>query len=183
MPPFALISKRLVDTPTTATHIGLNIYFGLRAFAACLGLDVAHRRCTLAYLNPEEFNADVLAAWSTDVEADGFVDPSDYRDPDIVCHVNASNARGYATVAAGDAITFQWRGWPLNHHGPVLSYMAHCDSDSDSKGGACATVDKSQLEFFEVQRAGLLDPDILSDPSSAASLVASMTRIRSGSSS
>lgn len=110
--------------------------------------------------DPKIDNPSLLAAWSTSVEEDGWIGFGSYDLPDIVCHVNATNPLGYAPVAAGDRIHLQWMGWPEGHHGPVLTYLAHCGDDSQS----CAEKDKTELEFFEIGRAGLLDPDVKSAP-------------------
>ncbi|KAH7322625.1 glycosyl hydrolase family 61-domain-containing protein [Stachybotrys elegans] len=102
----------------------------------------------------EDTNPDILAAWSTDVgPEDGWVGLEDYQSPDIICHVNGTNAKGYVTVEAGDRISFQWLGWPESHHGPALTYLAYCGDASDS----CVEVDKRELEFFKIGRGGLLN--------------------------
>ncbi|KAH8175120.1 glycosyl hydrolase family 61 domain-containing protein [Sarocladium implicatum] len=105
--------------------------------------------------DPRGTNADILTAWSTQVEEDGWVGVNDYNTSDIICHVNATNSLGYASVAGGDKISWQWAGWPESHKGPVLTYMARCGTD----GQSCAEQDMASLEFFETGRAGLLDPD------------------------
>lgn len=99
-------------------------------------------------------NPPVLAAWSTDVDDDGWVGELDYAQPDIICHLNAGNANGNAPVEAGDFITFQWNGWPESHHGPIITYMAYCGQDAS----ACMVTDKTELEFFGVDAVGLIDP-------------------------
>lgn len=106
----------------------------------------------------------LLAAWSTSVAEDGWIGFSSYDLPDIVCHVNASSPSGYAPISAGDRIHLQWMGWPEGHHGPVLTYLARCGDHSS----ACGEANKTELEFFEIGRAGLLDPDIKSAPYEAA---------------
>lgn len=99
-------------------------------------------------------NPPVLAAWSTEVIDDGWVGEQDYHTPDIVCHVNASNANGIAPIEAGDFLTFQWNGWPESHHGPIITYMAYCGPDA----GSCMAAEKTELEFFAVDAVGLIDP-------------------------
>lgn len=104
--------------------------------------------------DPRGTNDDILAAWYTEVEEDGWIGLNDYETPNMACHLNAENAQGYATIAAGERVSWFWMGWPESHKGPVLTYMAYCGADSES----CATVNKTSLEFFEISRAALLDP-------------------------
>ena len=73
-----------------------------------------------------------------------------YGSSDIICHENATNAKGHAAVAAGEKINIQWTTWPSSHHGPVISYLADC-------GDSCETVDKTTLEFFKIDGVGLVD--------------------------
>jgi hypothetical protein len=47
-------------------------------------------------------------------------------------------------------MTLEWTAWPSSHHGPVIDYLASCN-------GACSTVDKTTLEFFKIDEAGLID--------------------------
>ncbi|RDW67049.1 hypothetical protein BP5796_09798 [Coleophoma crateriformis] len=99
---------------------------------------------------PYESNPPAVVAWTTPNTANGFISPSQYNSSDIICHESATNAQGYATVAAGDSISIQWTAWPSGHHGPVLDYLANCGSD-------CTTVDKTTLEFFKIDGVGLID--------------------------
>ncbi|RKU40964.1 glycoside hydrolase 61 [Coniochaeta pulveracea] len=86
--------------------------------------------------------------WITTVTDNGFVSPSAFGDPDIICHRGATPANGHAVVAAGEKISLQWLvPWPDSHHGPVLDYLANCN-------GPCETVDKTSLEFFKIDGAG-----------------------------
>jgi cellulase len=43
----------------------------------------------------------------------------------------------------------EWNTWPSSHKGPVIDYLASCN-------GACSTVDKTTLEFFKIDEAGLI---------------------------
>ena len=99
-------------------------------------------------------NADILAAWSTEVPDDGWVGELDYAKPDMICHLDARAPNGNAPVRAGDNVTFLWNGWPESHHGPVLTYMAYCGKEADS----CMRTDKTELEFFGIDAVGLIDP-------------------------
>lgn len=84
----------------------------------------------------------------------GFIAPDAYASSDIICHKNATNAGGYASVQAGDHIEVYWSAWPSSHHGPVIDMLARCDDD-------CTTVDKTTLEFFKIAAAGLADDSTL----------------------
>ncbi|KAK1976522.1 family 61 glycosyl hydrolase [Colletotrichum cereale] len=131
--------------------------------AGLVGLALGHSRVTnfavdgASYegFNPRSTTPKVLAAWATSVENDGWVGIESYGKPDIVCHINATNARAHAPVAAGDTIGFQWQGWPESHHGPVLTYLAYCGEE----GGSCEAADKTRLNFFAIDKVGLVDPD------------------------
>ncbi|EKG11261.1 Glycoside hydrolase family 61 [Macrophomina phaseolina MS6] len=93
--------------------------------------------------------APVVIGWAIPEDQDnGFVAPSAYSDPDIICHKGASNAQTYATVAAGEKIDIEWTTWPDSHKGPVISYLAPC-------GGDCTTVDKETLKFVKIDQGGL----------------------------
>lgn len=102
----------------------------------------------------DPYNSDppVNIGWQTPNLSNGFVEPDDAGTDSIICHTDATNAAGYATVAAGDRIYIQWEPnpWPESHHGPVLDYLANC-------GESCATVDKTTLEFFKIDGPGLID--------------------------
>lgn len=106
----------------------------------------------------------VVVGWSTpEDQSNGFVNA--YTDPDIICHLGATNAQTSATVKAGGSVELQWTVWPESHHGPVIGklpihecailltqidYLASCNGD-------CKTVDKTTLEFFKIDGVGLID--------------------------
>ncbi|KAK8044195.1 glycosyl hydrolase family 61-domain-containing protein [Apiospora rasikravindrae] len=75
-----------------------------------------------------------------------------YQSPDIICHRGGANGHGHAPVKAGGQIHVQWNGWPQNHRGPVLDYLADCGASG------CETVDKTKLNFFKISQAGLVTP-------------------------
>jgi cellulase len=137
--------------------------------ASALSGTHAHSHITNMIVNGESYqgfstkvpagtNPAVLAAWSTTVgPSDGWIGHKAYRTPDIVCHVNASNAQGFAPLDAGDRVHFQWQGWPESHKGPALTALAWCGGDGTA--AACAEADKTELEFFQIGAAGLMDPD------------------------
>ena len=92
-----------------------------------------------------------VIGWSSTATDLGFVAPDAFGSPDIICHRGSENAQGYAEVAAGDSIFFQWNTWPDSHKGPVIDYLAPCGS------AGCGSVDKTTLEFFKISEAGLVD--------------------------
>ncbi|KAL4875270.1 glycosyl hydrolase family 61-domain-containing protein [Aspergillus karnatakaensis] len=135
----------------------------LLAFASFLATVSAHGHVTNVIVNgvsypgwdinsyPYMGEPPVVAAWETPNTGGGPVDVSaGYTNPDIICNLNATNAKGYITVAAGDSISLQWTVWPESHHGPVLDYLASCNGD-------CSSVDKTALEFFKIDGVGLVD--------------------------
>jgi cellulase len=86
-------------------------------------------------------------AWNTD---NGPVYSKDVNSPDVICSINATNAKLYATpVNAGSTINLRWTTWPESHHGPILSYLADCNGD-------CVTVDKRELKWFKIAEMGQL---------------------------
>ncbi|KAK4453964.1 glycosyl hydrolase family 61-domain-containing protein [Podospora aff. communis PSN243] len=105
----------------------------------------------LANVFPYQQNPPVVAGWTAGNTDNGFVGPEAFASPDIICHRSATNAKGHAVVAAGDSIFIQWDTWPESHHGPVIDYLANCGASG------CETVDKTSLEFFKIDEAGLVD--------------------------
>lgn len=96
--------------------------------------------------------APVVAGWSDpDDLSNGFISPDAYGTSDIICHLSATNAKGYVNVTAGTEVNLQWTTWPSSHHGPVLDYLAAC------AGNDCTTVDKTTLKFFKIDGVGLID--------------------------
>ncbi|KAB5570001.1 glycosyl hydrolase family 61-domain-containing protein [Coniochaeta sp. 2T2.1] len=98
---------------------------------------------------PEKPNnpANVIG-WSTTATDDGFVPPSNYSTADIICHRDATPAKAHVPIRAGDKLNIQWNGWPLSHHGPVLSYLAPC-----SGADGCASADKTKLSFSKIDNS------------------------------
>jgi cellulase len=94
----------------------------------------------------------VVVGWANGATDNGFVSPDAYGSPDIICHRDAENAQGRAQVAAGDTIFIQWDTWPDAHKGPILDYLAPCGDQG------CASVDKTDLEFFKISEVGMVDP-------------------------
>lgn len=88
--------------------------------------------------------------WAEDATDLGFVDGSGYAGNDIICHKDATPGAISADVKAGGKVELQWTDWPESHHGPVITYLANCNGD-------CSSVDKTALEFFKIDEAGLID--------------------------
>ncbi|OTA99278.1 glycoside hydrolase family 61 protein, partial [Hypoxylon sp. CI-4A] len=88
--------------------------------------------------------------WSNGATDNGFVLSSALQDPDIICHLNASNAALSAPVAAGGKVGITWNQWPDSHKGPVIDYLADC-------GGDCSAVDKTTLKWFKIDESGQLE--------------------------
>ncbi|KAI1470487.1 lytic polysaccharide monooxygenase [Daldinia caldariorum] len=87
--------------------------------------------------------------WSNGAKDNGFVLSSALQDPDIICHLDATNAALSAPVSAGGDVEITWNQWPDSHKGPVIDYLADC-------GGDCSTVDKTTLKWFKIAEAGQL---------------------------
>ncbi|KAL3462032.1 glycosyl hydrolase family 61-domain-containing protein [Aspergillus heterothallicus] len=92
-----------------------------------------------------------VIAWSENATDLGFINTTGYTGGDIICHQDAENAALYATITAGSTVESQWDDWADNHHGPVIEYLARCDTD-------CSTIDKYALKWFKISPKGLIDP-------------------------
>ncbi|KFA46852.1 hypothetical protein S40293_05616 [Stachybotrys chartarum IBT 40293] len=90
--------------------------------------------------------ADDSVGWVAQNLDNGFVEPSAFSDPDIVCHRDATPPSNAAVVAAGGSVTLQWNTWPESHHGPVIDYLA-----AYSEGA-----DKTSLSFAKIAETGLV---------------------------
>ncbi|KAF2820769.1 endoglucanase IV precursor [Ophiobolus disseminans] len=83
--------------------------------------------------------------------------------PDIIAHRDASPSPYTAEVIAGSKVIFHWyhegtcgsgsgeSGWDCSHHGFTATYLAIC------KNSDCSKVDKTQLQFFKIHQAALID--------------------------
>lgn len=100
---------------------------------------------------PYQSNPPTVIGWGTSATDLGFVAPDAFSSGDIVCHRDGANAKGHATVAAGDKVFVQWNTWPASHKGPVIDYLANCGDSG------CETVEKTSLKFFKIAEAGLID--------------------------
>ncbi|RYP07345.1 hypothetical protein DL764_002561 [Monosporascus ibericus] len=89
-------------------------------------------------------------AWSNGATDNGFVLSADVSNPDIICHLDATNGALIAPVAAGGDVSLTWNQWPESHKGPVIDYLADC-------GGDCSTVDKTTLKWFKIKELGQLE--------------------------
>ncbi|TVY41616.1 Endoglucanase [Lachnellula subtilissima] len=86
--------------------------------------------------------------WYEDALDSGFIPPSEYQDPNIICHKDGRNANTSATVAAGSTVEFQWTQPWAHNIGPMLTYVANCNGD-------CKTVDKTTLKFVKIDESGI----------------------------
>jgi len=113
-------------------------------------------RWTIGLKNYTGFNPTV-APWAPDQgtiswpawnDNTGPIYSSDVNSPDIICSINATNAKIYASpIAAGSTINLHWTTWPDSHHGPIFSYLAACNGD-------CTKVNKLQLKWFKIAELG-----------------------------
>ncbi|KAI1436487.1 glycosyl hydrolase family 61-domain-containing protein [Xylaria sp. CBS 124048] len=103
--------------------------------------------------NPSLPDAHPLAiAWSNAAFDQSFVNPTGYTSEEIICHRDAQNANAHALISAGDHVQIQWNGWPIDHKGPMMNYLASCGENQP-----CEDVDKNGLRFFKISELGLLD--------------------------
>ncbi|KAK2033088.1 family 61 glycosyl hydrolase [Colletotrichum zoysiae] len=136
---------------------------GIVAILACAATVAAHGHVTnivvngVSYRNyipvqdPYTNNPPLVAGWTIDQRDNGFVGPEAYNAPDIICHKQAVSGKGRITVAANDTVQLQWTEWPESHKGPVIDWLANCN-------GPCNLIDKTDLRFFKIDGAGLIDP-------------------------
>lgn len=103
------------------------------------------------FKHPYQPEVPTVVGWTNTATDSGFVSPDKYNTPDIICHLDATNAKGHARVAAGGSVWLQWNDWPESHSGPVLDYLASCGDDG------CESVDKTDLKFFKIDEKGLID--------------------------
>lgn len=69
----------------------------------------------------------VTAGWDALNQDNGFVEPAALGTADINCHKSATSSKAYASVNAGDKITFYWNSWADSHKGPIINYIAPCN--------------------------------------------------------
>jgi cellulase len=92
---------------------------------------------------------DNKVGWITPGDTDwGFVLPTSYNAPDIICHKGGYPATAAVEVAAGGQLEITWDQWPVSHHGPVIDYLAPAGTDDISK------IDKGSLQFVKIAEAG-----------------------------
>ncbi|KAK4464101.1 glycosyl hydrolase family 61-domain-containing protein [Cladorrhinum samala] len=105
---------------------------------------------------PGKANYPDRVGWSSSNIDDGFVSPRNYSTPEIICHLSGAPPKAHAPIRAGDRLHVQWNGWPQNHVGPVLSYLAPCKNTQDG----CGSVDKTALRWTKIDDSApvLIDP-------------------------
>lgn len=101
---------------------------------------------------PFKSDPPTVVGWTAGKTNMGPVTPAAYDSEDIICHVNAKPAGGYASVKAGDEIEAYWTDWPDSHKGPITHMLANCHGD-------CTTVSKTDLKFFKIAAVGLVNDD------------------------
>ncbi|KAF9877200.1 hypothetical protein CkaCkLH20_05466 [Colletotrichum karsti] len=142
--------------------MGMHTTSGLLVALASVASVAAHGHVTNVVVNgvsyrnyipvqdPYNSNPPLVAGWSTNQRDNGFVEPNNYNQPDIICHREGASGKGRITVTAGDTIQLQWTEWPDSHKGPVMDFLANCN-------GPCNGIDKTALRFFKIDGAGLID--------------------------
>lgn len=79
-------------------------------------------------------------SWSAWNDNTGPVYGSDVKSTDLICSINATNSKTYASsIVAGSKIDLHWTTWPDSHHGPIFTYLAACNGD-------CIKVNKTELK-------------------------------------
>lgn len=141
----------------------IHLYLAILAF---LTLTVnGHGSLSKFNANGGEYDASPLSSSSENV---GWIQPDNalaeiwvqqdmYTSSEIVCGRGYRAGNAHARVAAGEQVTVTWAGWPKNHRGAILDYMANCN-------GPCNQADKTQLKWFKIQQVGLLVPKINPEP-------------------
>ncbi|OLN89063.1 Polysaccharide monooxygenase Cel61a 3 [Colletotrichum chlorophyti] len=115
-------------------------------------------------VDPYTNNPPTVAGWTIEQRDNGFVAPSAYNAPNIICHRDAVAANARITVAAGDTIQLQWTEWPESHKGPVIDWLANCN-------GPCNAIQKKDLRFFKIDGAGLINPPQQTNQWAASDLI------------
>ncbi|KAL2871206.1 lytic polysaccharide monooxygenase auxiliary activity family 9 protein [Aspergillus lucknowensis] len=139
-------------TSVLATLLSAATQTAAHGYVSNLVINGVYYRGWLPGEDPYNPSPPIGVGWETPNLSNGFVSPDQTGSDAIICHTDAKNARGSATVAAGDRIYIQWQPipWAESHHGPVIDYLANC-------GESCQTVDKATLEFFKIDGVGLVD--------------------------
>lgn len=86
--------------------------------------------------------------WYAMNQDNGFVAPSEFTTPDIVCHKDAEVGGKPFEAAAGDKLEFQWNTWPDSHKGPIITYIA-------SVSGEFKSIKKESLKWAKIAAEGL----------------------------
>ncbi|KAI1373967.1 lytic polysaccharide monooxygenase [Hypoxylon crocopeplum] len=101
-----------------------------------------------------------VVTWHFTGDNEGPVEISSINEPDIICHLGATNAAASVPVSAGSemqVVRFNTQGG-FQHPGPEMHYLAPCGSAS------CAHVDKNDLRFFKIYEKGLIQGGMSDDP-------------------
>jgi cellulase len=82
--------------------------------------------------------------------------PIDLDTYSIICNNNSSPANISASIGAGETVRVKWwepGPWPVNHKGPIISYIATCN-------GSCTDVNARDLKFVKIAEMGWIDDSI-----------------------
>ena len=96
--------------------------------------------------------------WSHNAPDDGWINSADYRTAgNIACHRDGKSVAAHVPIRAGDKLHVHWNGWPLNHAGPVLSYLAACVGTADG----CGSANPATLRWTKIDNSNpvLISPD------------------------
>jgi hypothetical protein len=91
-----------------------------------------------------------LAAWSASNLGNIFVPPSSFNTSNITCHFNSAPGALHVNTTSGDTLKLQWNEWPTSHVGPVMNYLAPCNS-------SCTDADKEKLKWVKIDEMGWLN--------------------------
>ncbi|KAJ6256503.1 Endoglucanase-4 [Drechslerella dactyloides] len=69
---------------------------------------------------------------------------------ELACQRGAKPAPEVAPASAGSKISFYWNQWPPTHRGPIITWLGDC-------GGDCRTVDATQMNWFKIDEAGVMN--------------------------
>ena len=96
-----------------------------------------------------------LVAWSASNLGNIYVTPSDFNTSSISCHYHATPGTLSIPTTPSSILKLQWNEWPSSHKGPILTYLAACNS-------TCATADSATLKWSKIDELGWMnssDPD------------------------